>query len=334
MRFAIKYIQPASEMLNLAFKHARQSHGSFSKRMRKKERWAKEIEKTKLEGISEELDEKLIKVVQSFPSFEILPPFYKALIDATIGLGETRRRLGNVKRTAKLVQKMRREHLGKIFKSKTDYSIKKLSRAFYGRVSSMMKKLEPDMLELEKARKELERLPDLRTDCFTVLIAGYPNVGKTTLLHRLTGSKPHIAAYPFTTLGIKTGFFKDRYFDFQALDLPGLLDRTKVNPIEQKALSALRYLDGVVVFVVDPSLYSGFTLEQQAALFSSLRKTLERKKFIIAMNKLDLSTPEQLEHAGKLFGEFVSTKDGDETIKAQIVSLATQNSKFRPSKNA
>jgi len=197
-----------------------------------------------------------------------------------------------------------------------------LSRSFYGRVSSVMKKIGPDLLELEKNRKELERLPDLRMDCFTVLLAGFPNVGKTTVLSRLTGSTPKIAAYPFTTKGLRLGFFNEKYFDFQVIDTPGLLDRSKRNPIEEKAVAALRRLDCLVVFVADPSLASGFSLEQQASLFSNLKKGFSDRKFLVVLNKADLSSPEQLEQAKTAFPDaIISDSQKEEELKKKIVDL-------------
>ncbi len=330
MRFKIPFIQPYQQLLDLAFKHGRQAEPVVAKRIRKKERWAKEIERTKLEAIADELDEKLRKIEQSFPDFDAMPFFYQQLADATIDLNATRMRLGNIKRTAKIVQKLRREHLGKIFRSKTDRQIKDLSRSFYGRVSSSIKKIGPDLLALENSRKELERLPNLRTDCMTVLLAGYPNVGKSTVLSRLTGSTPEIAAYPFTTKGLKLGYFKEKFFDFQVIDTPGLLDRQKRNPIEQKAVSALRELDGLVVLVIDPSVSSGFSIEQQFELYNNLKKEFSKRDFLVTLNKVDVATEEQLEHARKLFEGAIESKPNDATLRNEIVTRVLKNSKPVP----
>ena len=325
MRFKIPYIQTSQEMLDSAFKHGRQAEPQVAKRIRKKERWAKEIERVKLEGIADELDEKLNKVVKAFPSFENLPFFYQDIADATINLDATRQRLGNLKRTAKVVQKLRREYLGKIFRSRTDRQIKDLSRSFYGRVSSIIKKAGTDLKALETSRKELERLPNIRTDCFTVLLAGYPNVGKTTVLLRLTGSKPQIAAYPFTTKGLRLGYFNEKYFDFQVIDTPGLLDRSKRNPIEEKAASALRRLDCLVVFIADPSLSSGFSIQQQVDLFLNLKKEFSSKQFVVCVNKTDLSSIEQIEETKQLFGDVLLTRDNDNSLKEKIVEVLVRS---------
>ncbi|MDO8625343.1 MAG: GTPase [Candidatus Diapherotrites archaeon] len=325
MRFKIGYIQSGEEMLDLAFRHGRGLQPVVGKRVRKKERWSKEIARVKLEGISDELAEKLHVVGTRFPSFEELPFFYQDLMDATIDLDRTRKRLGNIKRAGKLVQKMRREHLGKIFRSKTDRAISSLSHAYYGRITSIMKKINADLKALELARRELERLPNVRTDCFTVLLAGFPNVGKTTVLSRLTGSMPEIAAYPFTTKGLKLGYFRERFFDVQVIDTPGLLDRQKVNTVEQKALSALRNLDGVVVFVVDASETSGFGLAQQQKLLEALKKELRQKTFWTALNKVDIAHPTQLEQTSKLFPDAIETRPDDATVlRAKIVENLTE----------
>ena len=72
-------------------------------------------------------------------------------------------------------------------------------------------------------------MPTVDFDAFTVVIAGFPNVGKSTVLRRLTGAKPKVAEYPFTTKGIQIGYLETKWNKIQVIDTPGLLDR----PIDQ-----------------------------------------------------------------------------------------------------
>lgn len=309
MRFKIPQVPSSQELLDAAFKTVRKQTPRFGKRIRKKERFAKEIEKNKIEQVATLLGDRLKAISDSFPSFDSLGSFERELIDATIDLGETKTKLARLKKAAKIIWHIKSQSIRDVFESRQVSRIRKRSQSFYGRTSSVLKKLAKDLSALELKRKQLVELPRIQTDCFTVVIAGFPNVGKTTLLKALTESSPRIAPYPFTTQGLKIGFLEEGFIRVQVIDTPGLLDRplSEKNPIEKKAVTALRYLGDTVLFVVDSSLASGFSLEQQQHLFSQVQSLFKNKKTIIVFSKTDLATREQTNEAHTRFEHAIPT---------------------------
>ena len=86
----------------------------------------------------------------------------------------------------------------------------------------------------------------------TVGLVGYPSVGKSTLLTRITGAASATGAYDFTTLTIIPGMLRWGGASIQVLDMPGLVPgAAKGRGRGREVLSVVRATD-LVVFLIDP----------------------------------------------------------------------------------
>lgn len=65
------------------------------------------------------------------------------------------------------------------------YRCKALKRAALGRMCTVVKKLGSSLAYLDEVRKHLARLPSLDTDTRSLLITGYPNVGKSSFMNKV-----------------------------------------------------------------------------------------------------------------------------------------------------
>jgi len=86
----------------------------------------------------------------------------------------------------------------------------------------------------------------------TVGLVGYPSVGKSTLLTRLTDAQSAIGAYDFTTLTIIPGMLRYEGASIQILDMPGLVPgASKGRGRGREVISVVRNCD-LIVFLIDP----------------------------------------------------------------------------------
>jgi nucleolar GTP-binding protein len=77
------------------------------------------------------------------------------------------------------------------------------------------------------------------------------------------------------------------------IDTPGLLDRPleERNEIELQAISALKHVGKVILYIIDPSETCGYSLDTQMHLLEEI-KNMFSVPFLIVANKKDISVTE------------------------------------------
>jgi len=156
-------------------------------------------------------------------------------------------------------------------------------------------------------------------------LVGFPNVGKSTFLSRVTNAKPKIANYHFTTLNPNLGVvdLKNGAGGFVIADIPGLIEGAS----EGVGLGHefLRHIERtkVLIHVVDAAGTEGRDpVEDIRAINKELfayNKGLENKPQVIAANKLDVLYGEEKDIAMEL----LQTELEPEGMKIFPISAAT-----------
>ncbi|MCE5284296.1 MAG: GTPase ObgE [Pelosinus sp.] len=152
-------------------------------------------------------------------------------------------------------------------------------------------------------------------------LVGYPSVGKSSIISRVSAAKPEVAAYHFTTLTPVLGVFSlDEGHSFVLADIPGLIEGAH----EGVGLGHdfLRHIERtkVIIHVIDVSGLEGrdpiedyHKINKELSLYN---ERLATRPQVIAANKMDL--PESQEHYQRL-AEYMK-KEGREIYP---VSAAT-----------
>ena len=196
----IPKIEEPDFYLGVAFRKAKAKADAEREKSRK-DRISKSkiVETVKIQTIGNSLKAQMTNIVDKFPMVNKLDPFYQELFKLLIDIGKIRKSLAAVKWAAQTADRMSSEYCAKIKRCPELERINSIRREYYGRVSSVIKQVEKNLEFIEEARKIVKVFPVIKTKYTTIAIAGFPNVGKTTLLYKLTGSKPEIAGYAFTT---------------------------------------------------------------------------------------------------------------------------------------
>ncbi len=252
-----------------------------------------------VQSAADVIDKTLLKWVAQWPSLNALSEFDQALIDAAVGNDEYRKTLGTIQWAAEQVRKIAGETQRKILRLRNIEGFHQARRHAYGRFSSILDQVSPQILWLGEARNVLRKLPSLDSDEPCIVVAGAPNVGKSALITALSSGEPEVAAYPFTTKQLHLGHFEHRRRAYQMVDTPGLLDRpmTERNPIEMQAIAALEHIGDVLLFLVDSTEGSSMSQQEQAHLLSEVRGLMSERPMIVVHSKSDIleSVPEGAE---------------------------------------
>lgn len=284
----IPTVMTADEIIESAFRRASKitvyNPDAFTK--------MKSTEIARVRSVQNGIAAVLQRYVKRFPSFDGLPAFYQELTDLLVDLDRVRKALGSLDWASKRVAEIGDEAVGAIKRAPHANVVLDAKGQAYGRIASILKQVDPHLKALDSARQEIRRLPVIEWNVPTIVVAGYPNVGKSSLVRKVSTGTPEVANYPFTTKGVVLGHFERNFVRHQIVDTPGLLDRDldARNAIEMQAIHALRHLANVIVFLVDPSEHCGYELSTQLKLLEDTRKAFPDAPFVVAESKSDLKT--------------------------------------------
>jgi nucleolar GTP-binding protein len=301
--FELPSILTAQALLDKAFGRAAKATAKGPDRATR----ARNLAVARVRVAGEAITGTLRSYVAGFPSIDRLPPFYRELVDVLVDRGKLKKHLAASGWAADKAREITREYRRRIGRA-SGTAIGDLRREAYGRLSSVVNQIAVDLDALIEARGALRRVPEIDPAVPTIVVAGYPNVGKSSFVRAVSTGRPKVAEYPFTTKRVSLGHFDRGPIRYQILDTPGILDRPMAerNKMERQAIAALTHIANGVLFLLDPSESSGYPLDAQRRLLEEVQALFPSVPLVVVAAKADLGdAPSAYPRVSVLTGEGV-----------------------------
>lgn len=243
----------------------------------------------KLKSMEKSAKDVLDSYTKGFPDLKKLDDFHRELVEILVDRDKYKIALGSVKWCRDSIVKLTTKTIKDLEKTREMDDFLKIMNSYFGRFSSFLKGIDKDLDYLRNARSKLLNIPDVDAGLFTVVVSGFPNVGKSELVKSISSARPEIAPYPFTTKGILIGHRTIDNVKVQIIDTPGLLDRpfNERNEMEKQAILAIKHLADVIVFLLDPSETCGYSIDKQISLLNDIKSTFQ-VPLVEVENKVDI----------------------------------------------
>jgi small GTP-binding protein len=143
------------------------------------------------------------------------------------------------------------EKIRKIEEEITNTPYNKATSHHIGKLKAKISKLREESLKRTSASGKGRGFHFKKSGDSTVVLVGFPSVGKSTILNQLTNAQSKIGDYEFTTLEVIPGVMEYRGAQIQIFDIPGIITgASKGKGRGKEILSVARNAD-LIVLVLD-----------------------------------------------------------------------------------
>jgi len=199
--------------------------------------------------------------------------------------------------------------------STTKYN--KRTQHHIGLVKAKLAKVKEDRQKNAASKGKSEGFSVKRTGDATVILVGFPSVGKSTLLNAITNANSPVGSYAFTTLTCIPGLMEYSHAKIQILDVPGIVEGAATGRGRGKEVLACAQSADLVVILLD--------------IFHAEHLEVVKKEVYETGLRINQNPP-QVRIAKKIRGGIdigvtvKLTKLSEETIKAILKEFRLENS--------
>ncbi|EJD02560.1 P-loop containing nucleoside triphosphate hydrolase protein [Fomitiporia mediterranea MF3/22] len=276
----------------------------------------------KVKFTQDSFDEKLGAILTEFPVLDDLHPFLASLMNVLYDKNHYKLALGQLRTCRHLIDQVAKDYVRLLKFGDSLYRCKQLKRAALGRMATIMRRQKDPLAYLEQVRQHIARLPAIDPNTRTLLLCGYPNVGKSSFLNKVTRADVDVQPYAFTTKSLFVGHLDYKYLRWQVIDTPGILDHPleDMNTIEMQSITALAHLKACVLYFIDPSEQCGYSVQAQCSLFHSIKPLFGGKPVLLVVNKTDICRLDDLPPESRALVDEIVNSEGVKCVQVSCYS--------------
>ena len=156
----------------------------------------------KVKFTQQNFHDKLAAILDEFPKLDDIHPFYADLMKV---LYDYKLALGQINTAKHLIDNVSKDYVRLLKYGDSLYRCKQLKKAAMGRMCTIMKRQNQSLQYLEQVRQHLARLPSINPNTRIILVCGFPNVGKSSFMNKVTRADLEVQPYAFTTKSLFVG---------------------------------------------------------------------------------------------------------------------------------
>ncbi|XP_053372908.1 GTP-binding protein 4-like [Mercenaria mercenaria] len=181
----------------------------------------------KIKFAQQTFHDKLSQIITDFPKLEDVHPFYADLMNVLYDKDHFKLALGQINTARHLIDNVAKDYVRLMKYADSLYRCKQLKKAALGRMCTIMKRQKQSLEYLEQVRQHLSRLPTIDPNTRTLLICGFPNVGKSSFINKITRADVEVQPYAFTTKSLFVGHTDYKYLRWQVTYLLKVAEKPK-----------------------------------------------------------------------------------------------------------
>ena len=166
---------------------------------------------------------------------------------------------------------------------KTPYN--KATSHHIGKLKAKLSKLKEESIQRSSSGTKGQGFHVKKSGDATVVLVGFPSVGKSTLLNELTNAESKVGAYQFTTLDIVPGVMEYKNAKIQVFDIPGIITGASTGKGRGREILSVARTAELIVVVLDV-----LNPQHLDVILKELKTTINPVAFVVDI----LPTPENV----------------------------------------